>query len=822
MTIAPMSTNLLFTFIAAIGIGAASSPAMAQVAVSPSGTVSVQDHADDPLADRSGPPAPVREARITPVHALVPAATAMQGEAADATRQSMAGTAETSPARPAVEGESGQAGEAPGAAEEPRIIRGNDRVIAPPRAAVAPGAAATKTIELKFEQAPIAEVVIAILEDVAGVDYVIHPPLAGTITLSTRRAISADQAMLVLESVLQANGILIARDTRGVYHIGSPEAVKGIVSAPRLAGKGALPPGFGSVVVPLNYIGAGEMAEILRPVATPEAFLRVDSLRNLLVLAGSRAQVEGWLEIVNMFDVDLLKGMSVGVFPLRYASVREVDAALRMMTSGAGVPAGSAAGAAPPTGSAGSPATLAEAHPLYGAIRVMPIERLNSILVVTPRAAYLEQAREWIERLDRPGSSEFEARLFVYPVQNGSAAHLAKVLNGVFGDGRDAEGREDSGVAPGQRAVSASSAGASAFGLTGTNTRSTGLGAAGTAGALGSGLGVAPGSQTTATTAGVTTVAAGAGIRVIADELNNAILVWGSPADFVKIEATLKRLDLAPTQVLIEASIIEVTLNDELKYGLQWFFQGSVGGRYNGTGVLSTADGGVLGGALAGFSYSVRNPLGEVRAVLNALADKSLVKVISSPSLMVLDNHTAAIAVGDQQPIQTATTITDGGNTTTSIQYKDTGVSLAVTPSVNAGNVVTMLINQSVTDVGQIDSATGQRSFLQRQIGSKVSVRSGETLVLGGLIRDNTTTSRSGVPILHDIPVIGNLFGTTTRDTARTELLVVITPRVVRSDQEMRDVSEEFRSRLKGLEAFDDARKSSPAPESATRRGFEG
>ena len=170
---------------------------------------------------------------------------------------------------------------------------------------------------------------------------------------------------------------------------------------------------------------------------------------------------------------------------------------------------------------------------------------------------------------------------------------------------------------------------------------------------------------------------------------------------------------------------------------------------------------------------------------------------------MVLDNHTAAIAVGNQQPIRSGETVSTGGFATTTIQYKDTGVSLAVTPSVNAGNIVTMQINQGVTDVGQIDTATGQRTFLQRRIDSKVAIRSGETLVLGGLIRDNTTTGKSGIPWLQDIPVVGNLFGSNNTNTARTELLVVITPRVVRSDQEIRDVSGEMRQRMKGLTSIE-------------------
>jgi len=290
-------------------------------------------------------------------------------------------------------------------------------------------------------------------------------------------------------------------------------------------------------------------------------------------------------------------------------------------------------------------------------------------------------------------------------------------------------------------------------------------------------------------------------IRVMADELNNAVLVWGTRGDYLRIEATLKRLDLPPTQVLIEATIVEVTLGDNLNYGVQWGFKDSrEGSSYTGAGNISSLTGGDLGGVAQGFSYILRNG-GTTRAVLRALSDKSQLKVISSPSLMVLDNHTAAITVGNQQPIRSATTANDTNSTTTStIQYKDTGVGLTVTPSVNSGNLVTMQVDQAVTEVGDaVAGADGQPAFLQRQISSKVAVRSGESIVLGGLIRDNSNSGKTGVPLLQDIPLVGKLFGTNRANNTRTELLVVLTPRVVRSDIDIREVSEDLRDRLKGL-----------------------
>ena len=685
--------------------------------------------------------------------------------------------------------------EAPPVVEQARIIRGNDQVIAP---ATNKGQVTGTAAGLKFEEAPLADVVGLVLREIAKVDYVIHPPINGTVTLATQGNVTADHAMLLLEAALQANGLLMARDTRGVYHIGRPDALKGIVPALRQAGgSNPLPPGYGAILVPLKYMGAGEMASILRPMSPPDAIVRVDTVRNLLVLVGTRTQAEGWLDIVNTFDVDLLKGMSVGVFPLKHVTTKEVEAALRLLNAGgaaaptAPATAGATGGAAVSRAADSSSTALSASFPLFGALRILPIERINSVMVVTPRAAYLDEARRWIEKLDQPGGNSPEAQLFVYPVQNGNAKHLANVLTGLFGGGTGATTQPaTSGVAPGLQQTTAST---NSFGSAslGTSASTTGFG--------GASLGTSSGTGSSVQGSGLTSLTLTTGLRVIADEINNAVLVYGTRGEFEKIEVTLKRLDIPPIQVLIEASIIEVTLTDDLKYGLQWAFTDKARGGLTGTGVLSTAAGAVFGTTPAGFSYTLANSVGDVRAVLNALADKSLVKVISSPSLMVMDNHTASIAVGNQQPIQVGETVTSGGNVTTNVQYKDTGVSLTVTPSVNAGNMVTMQLSQAVTDVGQVDAATGQRSFLQRQFSSKVGVRSGETLVLGGLIRDNTTTGKTGLPVLQDIPLFGNLFGATAKSTNRTELVVLITPRVVRTEQDVRQIGQELRDRMKTL-----------------------
>ena len=709
-------------------------------------------------------------------------------------------------------------------ASEPRIIRGNGQVIAPPKA-FPPLTGAP--VSFRFEEAPVAEVVRTVMGDILKVDYVMHPPLQGTVTLATRTPIPPDQAVFLLESALQANGLALVRDARGTFHAGRADALKNVAGSVRqfTSSNPSIPPGYGAVIIPLQYIGAGEMASILRPMVSPEAIVRVDTVRNLLVMMGTRTQAEGWMDLVNTFDVDLLKGMSVGVFPLRYASVKEVEVALRLVSGGGSGSAGAAnsvpgmAAPATTTGStspaavaAAGAATLGESNPFFGALRIMPIERINSILVVTPRASYLEEARRWIERLDKPSDGGAEPQLFIYPVQNGNARHLAGVLGGLFGgSGGGSTTTANNGIAPGLGSTTSNSFGqtgvGNTFGSTGASTIGTSRSAMASAltssGGGGSGLNSLNRNTTQSTTNQGAASATLGTIRVVADDLNNSILVWGTRAEFGKIEATLKRLDLPLTQVLIEASIIEVTLDDTLEYGLKWSFSGDAQSGYSGIGNV----GGALAQSVsAGFSYALRNGANTLKATLSALATKKLVKMISNPSLMVLDNHTATIAVGDQIPVQTSLTTPVEANsaTTSTIQYKDTGVSLAVTPSVNAGNVVAMQIDQTVTDAGAADSsANNQRSFMQRQISSKVAVRSGESIVLGGLIKDKKDSGKSGVPLLQDIPLVGNLFSQNNSTGGRTELLVIITPRVVRTDVDIREVSEDLRERLKGLRAIE-------------------
>jgi len=628
------------------------------------------------------------------------------------------------------------------------IYKGNDRQLKFPSARPAIRLDG-EAVQMNFEGAPLVDVVHAILGDTLKLDYVIEHPIKGKITLRTRSPIPRDQLLEVLESLLQANGVLMVRDPNDRYFVSASKALQTMV--PQFESHNSKGAGYSTTVIPLQNIGAAEMADILKPVAGDKAFVRIDSARNILIMAGTRVQMSGWLDIISSFDIDTLKGMSVGVFPIEYADPAEIEAALGQIIASAGE-------------TAKSPSQL---------IKLIPLERLGSLLVITPRAKLLEKVKTWIKRLDKLPDSGAEPQLYVYPVQNGTASHIAELLGQLFGGSSGSSSR--SGVAPGLNRQSVSDSANK-----GSNNKQQ--------------------SKTSANKnrSGSSSVSIEGDVKVVADEDNNALLIYATSNEYRKIEKALLKLDVSPAQIMVEASIIEVTLNDSLEYGLEWSFSGGLGGGDTGLGGLANTKN-APAVARPGFSYSLVNATGDIKAVLNALASDSLLNVISTPSIMVLDNNEASIKVGSQTPVQTGSSTTSNGIVTNNIEFKDTGVDLTVTPSVNAGGMVTMDVNQKVTDVGAQDEVSGQRSFQTREFQTRIAIRSGESVVLGGLIRENKTNGSSGVPGLHSIPVVGALFGKKSTTSVKTELLVILTPRVLFNEQDMRDISREMRARISDL-----------------------
>lgn len=616
----------------------------------------------------------------------------------------------------------------------------------------------TGNITLNFESTDIREVVKVILGDTLKLGYILDPNVQGVATLQTGRPLSLDDLMPTLEMLLRMNGAAMIETDGGYHIIPISNAARGNMTPQLGESNRPLPYGYSVRIVPLKYIGVAEMAKILTPFSADGSIIRVDTVRNLLVLAGTGKEMKHLLDTIHLFDVDWIKGLSVGFYTLKHT---KADSVIKKLNTLFGDDSEGA---------------------LSGMLRVVPIDDANGLLVVTPQKEYLETARVWIERLDQIGADDGsgEQQLYVYRVQNSDASKLAELLSELF----DVESKGDSRlpeVAPGLAATKLTS-----------KTYEKKSDKPGTTAKLSN--------KTRSKRDGSTAGAYTPGVRIVADAERNSLLVTAAPRQYAKILDALKELDTIPLQVLVEATIMEVALEGNLKYGLQWFFK-SEHGSGSAVGELNIP-GSSPASLFPGFNFSLLSGSGDVKAVFSALAKDSLVRVLSSPSVTVLNNHTARIQVGDQVPIATQQQQSTEGtsNLINSIQYRDTGVVLEVTPRVNPGGLVIMDVSQEVSDVATTDSSELDSPTIRtRKINSSIAVQSGEAMVLGGLIKDTDEDGSSGVPGLHDIPVIGFLFGQKAQLSKRTELVVVLIPTVIKDSSDARKVVESFRNRLEGL-----------------------
>ncbi len=673
---------------------------------------------------------------------------------------------------------------------EPEFYRGSGEFLgsARARAQVTEGAGG---YTLNFDEADIRKVVDTVLGGALGENYVVDPQIKGTITARTSRPLPRELVVPALEDILAMNGAALVRDA-GIYRVVPLQQAGG--SAPVFIGERSGAKGYGLHVIPLDYAPADELRQTLQSFVAPGRSLQADVERNLLLFRGPGGEAQDLVDMAELFDVDWMAGMSFALLPLESAEAKDVVRELAEVFG------------------------KGEGGPAEGLLRFLPISRMNAILVISPQPDYLGRVRDWVERLDR-GGAEDQRQLFVYKVQNGRAQDLASVLGEVFQVSTVNTGNRRGGeVAPGLQAaelggLTGQGIGGNASGGTngGADGGTNGGAAAGGGGQQGGGAArpstTAP-SREPGANAGRARRGTGAlgggedGPRIIADGRNNALLILATAREFRMIENTLERLDVVPLQVLIEATIAEVTLTDDLRYGVRWFLQSEAEGTGTGSVTFSDVSTGAVSSTFPGFSFLFEG--GDVSAALNALEEVTNVNVVSSPQLMVLDNETARLNVGDQVPVATQSSVstTDADSPiVNSIEFRDTGVILEITPRVSNSGLVTMDVSQEVSDVvetttSNIDSPTIQ----QRSISSSVAVQTGETIALGGLIRDRQQDAVSGVPLLKDIPIFGNLFKSTDRAASRTELLVLITPRVVRDPNEAREVTRELRQRLSGIE----------------------
>lgn len=639
-------------------------------------------------------------------------------------------------------------------------------------------AAGEGAVTLNFEDQPIEAVVKAILGDLLDVNYSLTPGVRGTVSFSTSKPVKREEALPILENLLSWTGNALIQE-RGRYTVvPTSRAVAGRLT-PSL-GASAPREGLGARLFPLRFVAAPEMVKLLTPFATMDSILLSDPARNVLVVAGTRDELDNVARTIDTFDVDWVSGMSVGVFGLNNANVAELMPALDSVF-------GQKSGA-----------------PVAGLIRFIPIERTNAVVVIATQARHIEQVGEWIERIDRGGGNE--PRLFVYEVRNLLASDVARYIGNIFGGAVSGDSPR-SQVGPGLTGMSLGPS---------TGEGDTGFGDDG---------GLTDDTSSVESDASffrppVASSSSGgkSAIRITAVDANNQLMIHARPSQWADIRQAIERLDAVPLQVQIETRILEVVLRDNFRFGVQWYLEGLAGG----DGAVSQPGNKqqwALGSAARNslspdtFFYSFVNK--ELQVALRAMETDGNTTTLSAPSLVVVNNRKARIQVGDQIPVtQTFVNPNVGSDKEVGqVTYKDTGVILEVRPRVNPGGLVYLDVAQEVSRAD--DPVPGQNvAIAKRKLDTQVAVRSGQTVLLGGLIRQRDSRGRSSVPGLSRLPLLGGLFRSRNDELMRTELIVLITPRVIASGDDAKRVSEQYRKRFRSLQPLE-AATSSPGDAAA-------
>jgi general secretion pathway protein D len=663
------------------------------------------------------------------------------------------------------------------------------------------GAGSGSGYDLNFENAPVATVAKVILGDVLGVGYTIDPRVQGTVTMASVRPIAKADALYVLENALRMSGVALVRDRSSGYRlIPSNEAGPGGIDRTAAAEAGQ-----GISVVPLRYVSAQTVFKLLDAFGIKASTVRPDTGRNTLIIAGSGADRGAAIDTILSFDADWMRGQSVGIFPVRNSSPEPVISEIeKIMDSGEG--------------------GLSQ-----NVVKFQPIGRLNSILVVSQKPEYLKRAGVWIARLDK--SDTDGVNLKAYPLRYGNSKQIVVLLNEMLTGRGAASGSLDgasSQISPGG-GISISSSGSNPVAALSGLPPTTGASGA----VPGAGFGNSPltarpapapaaGAQDYPAAGGILGGAGvkptgGTGIlqnvRITADVTNNAVLVYADQESQRVVEQTIRQIDRPQRQIAIEATIAEVTLNDQLNYGVQFFLasrKGSISNTITGVSpsasgidlpatAVDAAAGALLGRVLPGFNFLVGSETSP-RVILDALHGVTNVKVLSNPSLVVLDNQVATLQVGDQVPFSTgtATVLTANNTVVSTIDYKNTGIILRVLPRANSNGNVVLDIEQEISNVAAGSGQSLTPTISQRRVKSSIAVASGQTVLLAGLISESENKTRQGIPLLDSIPGVGDAFAHQNTARARTELILFIRPTVIKDAVDAHVIAEQMRTKMNG------------------------
>jgi general secretion pathway protein D len=655
-------------------------------------------------------------------------------------------------------------------------------------AQAAPASEAAEGFALNFENTPVATVAKVVLGDILNVGYVIDPRAQGTISLSSGRPIAKKDMLFVLENALRVNNLVLVRDNAGYRILPATDGTVGGVD--RAGGSDPIEPGYGLTVIPVQYVSGTTLVKLMEGFASKPGTIRTDPSGKLLLVLGSGSERQTAVDTVRNFDVDWLRGQSVGIYPVTNSAPAPVVAELEKIMD---------------TGESGLGHNL---------VKFQPIERQNSILVVTSKPELLRTASIWISRLDK--SAVASTGVKVYRVKYGDARQLAVLLSNMFTGGAP-QGLESPAnqIAPSSGTTTLSAVDK----LTGGGQRQeTPSGNAPPGAEQGQGQGGMEAASAISTAGTLGPLAGGGaggpggggspplpGVRITADVANNSVLVFANEEQYKIIERALNQLDRPKLQVAIDVTIAEVTLNHDLSYGVQFFLtnnnHGSVSFTTGTTIPLITPN-------LPGFNFVAGNVGANPHVILSALSQYTDVKILSNPSLVVVDNQPASLEVGDQVPVSTgsATVLSANNAVVNTIDYQNTGIILHILPRVNSNGTVLLDVEQEISAVvnNNVSGATSASSqnltptISVRKVKSQLSVVNGQTVLLAGLIQETQNIVHNGLPILDQIPVLGKAFGANDNSIDRTELILFIRPQIIRNGADASLVAEELRSKMRG------------------------
>ncbi|MCL2715559.1 MAG: type II secretion system secretin GspD [Alphaproteobacteria bacterium] len=661
--------------------------------------------------------------------------------------------------------------------------------------------------DLNFENTPVATVAKVALGDILHVNYTIDPRVQGTVSLVSARPVPKSDIIFVVENAMRLSGVVLLRDSNGYRLAPLGDAV----GAGHIDSVSATPePGFGVSVVPLRYVSAPTVLKLIDSFATKPGSVRADSARNLILIQGTGPERRAAVDTVVSFDVDWMHGQSVGIFPIDSGSPAPIIAELeKIVDSG-------------------------ENGLSQNVIKFMPVARLNAIMVVTRKAEMLRSAATWIRRLDRNDTSR--TAVHVYHIKYGEARQIARILTDMFLGGSSSSnllGGADNPLAPGSGTSSTSSS--DRLSLNNNSSTST-IGSAtrtgaGTTTGFGSSMSSDGSDKSRSGDASADDDRSGGGggggqrlmkgVRITPDTVNNALLIYADQSNYRIIESTLIQIDRPQLQVAFDATIAEVTLNNQLSYGVQSYLTSrNLGLKANTGSILNTqatgpattsvdpTTGAALAGTVAnafinrafpGFNFLIGSET-QPSVILDALHAVTSVKVLSNPSLVVINNQVATLQVGDVVPVSTgsATVLTTNNTVVNTIDYRNTGIILRVSPRVSGNGNVRLDIEQEISNVPATSANSLTPTVSERRVKSQISVANGQTVLLAGLISEQQSGNRNTIPLVDQIPGLGDAFGHQSNTTQRTELIIFIRPQIIRDGSDAHNVAEELRSKFRG------------------------